>query len=296
MPLADRTGTAAVGSRQRRRLTRLLLLWSVLVIPGPQAQAQSLLTRDEQNVVHFGFASQLGSGVYIISGRTLQVYRLPFRYRLHTSESSLADVTLTLPVTIGFIGFKPQDVIDTGLPENLDSVSFVPGLAVGFRLSERWRLEPFAEAGLARDRTSEFNARVYSAGLRSGYEFAGGDLDWLLHNELVHAAVTLEEQDRTDDFTLLRTGLTARRPFRAAGEGRRADFLLYGVNEIYIESPDGPVNARDEGASSIQFEVGVTFGTTEPLRIWRIPLPRIGFGYRFGEDLSVYRLVLGAPF
>ncbi len=296
MPVADRTETDAARSRQRRRLTRSVLLCSLLMIPGPQAQGQSLLTRDEQNVVHFGFASQLGSGVYVISGRTLQVYRLPFHYRVHASESSLTDVTLTLPVTIGFIGFKPQDVIDTDLPERIDSLSLVPGLTVGFKMNERWRLEPFAEAGLARDRTSKFDARVYAAGLRSGYEFDGWDCDWRLHNELVHAAVTLEGQDRTDDFTLLRTGLTARRPFRSAGQGRRTDFLLYGVNEIYFDSPDGPVNASDERGSLMQFEVGITFGATEPLRIWRIPLPRVGVGYRFGEDLSVYRLVFGAPF
>jgi ribonuclease Z len=37
-------------------------------------------------------------------------------------------------------------------------------------------------------------------------------------------------------------------------------------------------------------------GRTEPLRLWRIPLPRIGLGYRFGDDLSVYRLVFGTPF
>jgi hypothetical protein len=30
--------------------------------------------------------------------------------------------------------------------------------------------------------------------------------------------------------------------------------------------------------------------------VWHIPVPRIGIGYRFGEDLDVWRLVLGAPF
>jgi hypothetical protein len=37
-------------------------------------------------------------------------------------------------------------------------------------------------------------------------------------------------------------------------------------------------------------------GATERWRLWGIPLPRVGLGYRFGEGLSVYRLVLGSPY
>jgi len=30
--------------------------------------------------------------------------------------------------------------------------------------------------------------------------------------------------------------------------------------------------------------------------LWRIPLPRVGFGYRFGDGVSVYRIVFGSPY
>jgi hypothetical protein len=46
----------------------------------------------------------------------------------------------------------------------------------------------------------------------------------------------------------------------------------------------------------MQYEVGFTLGATEPLRVWGIKLPRVGFGYRFGEGLSVYRVVFGSPY
>jgi hypothetical protein len=32
------------------------------------------------------------------------------------------------------------------------------------------------------------------------------------------------------------------------------------------------------------------------MTVWHIPVPRIGIGYRFAQDLGVWRLVLGAPF
>jgi hypothetical protein len=30
--------------------------------------------------------------------------------------------------------------------------------------------------------------------------------------------------------------------------------------------------------------------------VWRIPVPRLGVGYRFGRDLGVWRFVIGVPF
>jgi hypothetical protein len=46
----------------------------------------------------------------------------------------------------------------------------------------------------------------------------------------------------------------------------------------------------------MQYEVGITLGTSAPRRVWGIPLPRVGVGYRFGSDLDVFRIVFGTPF
>jgi len=39
----------------------------------------------------------------------------------------------------------------------------------------------------------------------------------------------------------------------------------------------------------------MTFGSRGPMKLWKIPLPRIGVGYVFGHDLAVLRIVFGAP-
>ncbi len=49
-------------------------------------------------------------------------------------------------------------------------------------------------------------------------------------------------------------------------------------------------------ASSVQYEIGLTLGTTEPRRVWGMPVPRVGIGYRFGSNLDVFRIVIGTPF
>lgn len=282
-PTTDTSGGA--------RLYCLLLLGASL-----PAYAVTPLTRSEQSVINFGFATQLGSGIYSMSGRTLQVYNLPFEVDLPAAEGARVRPRLTLPVTIGFVDFQPRDVIESGLPERLDSLGFVPGIALDVRIRDDWSIEPFAEAGVAIDRTNEVDQRVYALGIRSRVDLERGDTDWQIYDELVRVVVEQVSLDGTDDFTRLTIGTTARRPFDTAREGRRPDFLAYGLIEIYSDAPAGPADVEPEMGGQAQIEVGVTLGASETLKICGIPLPRVGLGYRFGDGLSVYRLVLGSPF
>jgi hypothetical protein len=269
---------------------------AILLIGATTAAASPRPLRDgEQAVVNFGFATQLGSGIYSLSGRTLQVYRLPFGYALPHEDDAPLRVRLTFPFTIGFVDFKPVDVIDEGLPQNLDTFSFVPGVELDYAVTDRWALQPFAGAGIARDRNAKVDQRVYSLGLRTTYDLERGAVDWQAYGEVLRVAVEQASFDQTDDFTRLRGGLTARRPFDADRQGRRADFLVYGFVERFTDAPAGPAGeTRDRGG--LQYETGFTLGATETWRVWRIPLPRVGFGYRFGDGVTVYRIVLGSPY
>src|SRR5262245_14633306 len=274
------------------RLTWLLMV-ALATATAPTARAQTLLTRDEQNVVNFAFATQLGSGVYSVSGRTLQIYRLPLSHALKDSDDSAFGVVLTLPVTFGFYDFELQDVANGDIPTDVDAISFVPGLTLVFEAQPGWRLEPYVEAGLSRARDADADATVYAGGLVSLYEFDGKGFDWQLRNDLVYAGVDIHGPAGSDHFTRLQTVLTARRPF---GQGATVDYLLYALNDYYVDPPNGPVDSAARGGDSMQYEVGVTLGTAETRRIWRIPLPRLGVGYRFGSDLGVWRIVIGTPF
>jgi hypothetical protein len=278
-------------------LARRLRLYWLLIVPlaiatATPAHAQELLTRDEQNVANFAFATQLGSGVYSVSGRTLQIYRLPFSQELKPRDDSSFGVVLTLPVTFGFYDFELQDVADGDIPTDVDTVSFVPGLTLVFEVHPGWNLEPYAEAGLSRAR-DQADATVYAGGLVSLYEFDGKGFDWQLRNDLAYAGIDIDGPTGSDHFTRFQTVLTARRPF---GPGSTVDYLLYALNDYYLDQPDGPIDSAERGSGSLQYEIGLTLGTTETRRIWRIPLPRVGIGYRFGSDLDVFRIVFGTPF
>ena len=46
---------------------------------------------------NFAYAHRLGTGIYEISGRTVQVYSLPFERRLRERDDEHAGLVLTLP-------------------------------------------------------------------------------------------------------------------------------------------------------------------------------------------------------
>jgi hypothetical protein len=271
-------------------------LWSVLLalIGALPASAQQVaLTRSEQNLVNFGFATQLGSGVYVVSGRTMQIYRLPFGYTLKSTDESRFGVEFTLPVTLGFYDFKLQDTAEAKLPHHIDALSFVPGVTLSFVVLPSWQLQPFIEAGISKAGDAQADAWVYSGGLRSLYTFGGGGFDFLLRNEIVYAGLDARGAAGSDDFVRLQNTLTARRPFTRESKG---DYLIYVMQEFYADQPQAAVDSPQQSGSSVQYEIGVTFGTTETRHIWGIPLPRVGIGYRFGAHLDVFRLVIGSPF
>jgi hypothetical protein len=270
-----------------------VLLVLIAVTQVPLARAQTLLSRDEQNVANSAFATQLGSGVYSVSGRTLQIYRLPFSHSLRSADDSDFGIELTLPVTFGFYDFELQDIGDGNIPTNVDALSFVPGLTLVFELQPGWTLEPYVEAGIARARDVDADSSVYAGGLRSLFAFDGQGFDWLLRNDLTFAGVELRGVEGSSRFTRFQTALTARRPF---ARGSSVDYVIYALNEYYVDQPDGPVDSAARGGSSVQYELGFTLGTSEPRRIWRIPVPRVGIGYRFGSNLDVFRIVIGTPF
>lgn len=275
----------------------LRLAFAIAVLPAPDgAAAQNALRASEEQLVNYAYATQLGSGVYDIAGRTLQVYRLPFGYTLAPPAGRRPAVRLTLPLTIGIVDFEPRDVIDTGLPEDLDTVSFVPGIELDFELSPRWHLMPFVEAGRTWDLGGGGDAVIYSLGVHAAALLSEEWLDLRFDIGATYAAVEPSAPTPSDDLLLVEIGIEGRHALGLDFSGHPLDWGVYLLSEAFGDRPEEPLDQAAPRADRFQFEIGVTFGTRAPVTWWRIPIPRAGLGYRFGEDLGVWRLVLGAPF
>jgi hypothetical protein len=262
---------------------------------GPAAFAAGILRQSQQPIANFSFASQLGAGVYGIEGRTVQIYRVPFEWELRPPTTERVGWDLTLPVTLGFFGYRVQDVVEQGLPQHVDTYSFMPGIEASKLFGPRWRLAAFAELGVASVPTDSSANLIYAAGGRARYLFPRGDFHLRYACELLYAG---SQVDQHVDDTMVRVtnGIDALRRTRMSMRGETVDYGPYAMNEWFPKRPNAPVNSTGPPMSALQWEVGMTIGTVQPAYLWGVPLPRIGLGYRFGRDLSVVRLVFGSAF
>jgi hypothetical protein len=262
-----------------------------------RAAEADVLSSNEVELVHFAFASQLGSGIYTLDGRTLQIYRLPFAWQVSEPRDGRPGLRFELPTTVGLFDFEPADLVEEGLPDQLDTLSLGLGVELDFPLGERWHLVPYAEVGRAWRVGEGTDYSTWSASLHGRAEYPVNDARLRLQAGVLWAGVEGLYGERAD-FARAEAGLEARwlLDFDVAGE--TADLGAYLLAEWYVNEAEEPVLVRSIGSESSpqQFELGLTFGTEPAARVWRIPLPRVGVAWRFGEDLSVFRLVFGSAF
>lgn len=252
------------------------------------------IARAEQRFTSYAFAHEFGSGVYDLDGRLLQVYRLPFAWQFREPDERGPGLNLLLPVTLGFADFSPRDVLDTGLPSSIDSLSFVPGIEVEIPLNERWRLLPYARAGFTFADTTDVQAALYGFGGVAEYTLSHDAWQGRYSSELVYSAVHFRSGIRDDDFVRWRNGAVALYGTGHDLGGHEWEIGPFVVLDSYADAPNGPLTGTD--APQVQLEIGILSGVRPGWKIWHVPVPRFGVSYRFAGDLSAWRFVIGGPF
>ena len=274
------------------RATSFVLL---ALLPG-LACAQTAAVREDKAVgasISYVFATDLGSGVYELDGRTLQIYRLTYEKELREARTGQVGVTFDLPVTFGFFDFKPIDVIRHGIPTSVDSFSAVPGIKLDYLLSDDWHLLPYARAGFSMA-SSSVDGWLIGAGLQLERRVDWHGWDSLTRSELAYAAVNYRQDLPNDRFVRLRQGFDLTRALPWSMGARKVELGLYGIFDVVVDSPAVPVAGG--GSYPIQAEFGFTFATRPRYKVWRFDFPRLGFGYRLAGELSSWRFVIGEPF
>lgn len=271
-------------------------LLAVLCAHAARAQI-SAAQAEEAGFADFAFASELGSGIYSIDGRTIQVYQLPLYYRLRKAEprGGRPGIKLIFPMTFGFFNFQPSDLLHLEIPNSINAFSFEPGVELDYWLNDSWHLYPYVKAGGSWGSSSAIDAVIYGTGVRSDYRFEAFDSEGLYRAEPVYAAVHYRNAQLPDDyFTRLRNGVELRRSLRATWDGRKVQIGPYAYVDYYFHAPEDPASGLS--SRSLQFETGLMLGVKPMWELWGLTLPRLGLGYRFAGTFSGWRLVIGDPF
>lgn len=274
----------------------LCALGAILLFFTKVAWAQTAETRENEAVgasLNYVFATELGSGVYDLDGRTLQIYRLTYDKVLREVDEGQVGVRFVLPLTFGFLDFTPFDVLSEGIPTRVDSFSLVPGLELDYLLPRDWHLIPYARAG-ASIASSSVDGWLYGLGVRLERRKDWHGWDSFTMTELNLAGVGYRQDVRDDQFARLRQGFDLTRGTDKRIRDREVELGLYGIFDVILDPPTMPVaEARKQ---PLQAEFGVTFNTRPVYKLWRFDAPRLGFGYRLAGELSAWHFLIGAPF
>jgi hypothetical protein len=252
-------------------------------------------TADAQ-YANFAFASEIGSGVYEISGSVITVYTFEPAYtlRIATPNGGRPGIRLIFPSTVGFFNFSTNDLLHLELPSSIGALSFEPGVELDYWINDVWDVYPYLKAGGTVASSAAVNAVIWGAGVRSDYRFAALAGTGLWRAQLSYAAAHYHDVP-SESFTRLRNGAELRRTLDLTWHSRAFEFAPYAIADVYFNAPSG----ASSGISprTFQYEIGLMFGMAprwEVLHGW--PLPRLGVGYREAGVLSGWRLVLGDPF
>jgi len=280
-----------------RRLVATLLLF----VFADQATAQ--LTRGTEEIIDHGYATWFGTGAYTIGDREVLVLRFPFAWTMREplqAEKKWGWKWL-LPVTVGFhrfdFDFEDFDGFDF---ENYDttaqSASFVPGIEFEVPLSETWRLEPFAQAGVGQDLVGDEPVYIYGGGVKSFVDRSHGEFDFVIANRLLLGGQTFSDSRDTTGFIAFDAGLEVRPPWTLDIGRFTIDSGIFGVVSWYANRAEF-LKPRGEEKISNLVELGFSLGINDGFSLWNWDIPRLGMSFMRGEnDFRAIRFNMGFSF
>ena len=277
---------------------RALATWlcALALLLARTGHAAGTTTSTDTRFANFAFATELGSGIYSISGSTITVYTFEPGYLLRPAapRGGRPGIRLILPLTVGFFNFQTSDLLHLELPRSIGALSLEPGVELDYRMNEAWDLYPYVKAGGTFASSAQINAVIYGAGVRSDYRFETHQGTGLWRATLAYAGVHYHGDLPNESFTRLRNGIEWRRNVGRPFHGHELQLAPYAFTDIYFNAPAGP--ASGISARTVQYEVGMMLDVSPKWEIHGVPLPRLGVGYREAGLLSGWRLVLGDPF
>ncbi len=235
----------------------------------------------------------LGMGEPTVSDGSVNDVRMPFGYTLISPEGRPWGLRLRLIVYAGIYDLNFADAVD--LDVRFQSLAATPGVEFLVPVGKGWTLKPFTEIGYAWNFDQDVAFGVWSIGMRTLTEWQEREIQFRLGTMVQYLSTFKSDLELSDDFFELLLGLDVGFPLGFEIAGNTALLSPYVIRRQYIDA----LIARPESEPiQIQYdnEVGLAFGTRPRIKVGFITLPRIGIAYRWGPNVSGWRLNFGFPF
>ncbi len=245
-----------------------------------------------ERLVDWYFASTFGTGAYRIGDRTVFVGRLPLSYKLRESSDEQWGIKLKMPVSVGV--YDVSSAFSDILSSNYGTLTILPGVEFEKRVNPRWQLRPTLSLGHGQDVANGIGAAIWEAGVRSLYKLPMERTDLEISSALLLAGY--ESRPARQQLGIVAMGLGWILPAGKDLWGQPANVGLHFNYYLYFNRLDFFLDPNGRRAVPQQFELAITLGTYQPLKIFGFETDRIGVAIRGGEGLMAIRLVSGFLF
>ncbi len=262
----------------------------------PCVHAQTRTVEDDQDLINWYYAATFGTGIYAAGDRTVGVLKIPVSRTLRESSDDQWGLRLILPVTIGVYNFSFDSVVEDGLPDRLNTLSFVPGFEFEKRIVPRWLLRPYVTAGMGWELDGDESAVIYDVGARSRFRLG-------THRETVFSLVNwlsmagfIPSGGQHEPLGMFAIGVDVEAPFGGTLFGRTVVLSIVPIYYYYFrrlrfpefDDPDNKIHEEGELAFSVLAK--------QPFKVLGINVDRVGVALRYGDDVSGIRIFTTLPF
>lgn len=220
-------------------------------------------------------------------------FRIPASFKVFTSDRDEWGLRLRIVLYGGIYDFTLDEAIDLDL--KFESLAATPGVEFLVPVGNGWILKPFAEIGYGHDFDNSLSFGVWSVGMRTIVTWPVKRWFLSFGTKFQFLSTFTSDLAFADNYGEIRLGFDARYPLPFTIGGNQGDISGYYIRRQWVDAV-----IEKEGSDPLEIshtnEIGFTFGTTPKVKLWFIPLPRIGLGYRWGRNVRGIRLNFGFPF
>ena len=274
------------------------LALAALTTTADVAQAQGSPFGDDIDISYL-YAAVMGTGTYTIRGRRITMLRLPLAMTFREATETEWGYRVMLPIVFGYDDLTDvgSDIIESLLPDQLVTLTVLPGIETIHPIAPNWQLKPFAHLGGGQDFSLGETFAMTHLGVRTRAQFELTDeWDVLFGSAGRFAAEYQLESEDSTQFGVFEAGVEGRRelPFRIDGDA--VDLGAYYVFQSFIpewrigQAPEFSQNARD------LHEFGLSFGFKRRDRILGLPFHRFRVGFKKGGSFQGWTIGLDFPF
>lgn len=242
---------------------------------------------------NYVFAAYMGGGLYNGTDNSLFILNMPMTF----DWPNQPDYRIRFTVSAGFYNYGEDQIGDLELPDEVGTLSLIPGIEKVFHINDHWELTPYLDFGWGENYATHESTTVYSTGIQSRYYLAGDYENHVWVNKLIYAGYKTRENGVRDNYVKMLTGYDYKFGSFIPVLGKQLVPTVYGS---IFWSYNG-VDYKDHWQASrirneLNYELGFTLYTSRSFDLWITELNRIGFGYQYTPQGDLIRLFIGTPF